>query len=449
MYLFSFVFCQRQMRSLQSIVKDRIANPSTSGAVDKKCWLCHGESPPRFVICRRTIPFCYSCFRTIYLEVIRPIRLAERVSRSHTLAQKIEAAQEHCSSTELQSTAVYNSGPWKCPSCARYNEGQVSICSTCGFIAVKKCVCKKCLVVCYFSVSIAQRNANQSFCKDGRPHEVWCCDKCNRLNTLDADYCECGEFREWICSTCTKRHKSPRGQDSLRFCDMCQAYNTPDDIFRGHVTLAQESLVGGKRSASAAWFGETDQATLREIERQNYIEENELRLRVRLEILGISRHKCKDDGNCLFSAVAHQLFGKESLSRVVRRMVVGYMATNPDAYAVFFESPAEFAEYLANMKCDGTWGDELCLNAVARCFRVDVHVISSSEGTWHLVFRCNSLAFSKVNRSVKAATPPSIFLIYQCPVHYDDVEMNDESINVSKAVSNGLKNFGVTDSNFT
>lgn len=434
------------MRSLQSRIREKILvqEKQNKKEVDdsqlrKTCWLCGSTGSPRFRL-RDHTSLCFICFRTVYFELLLP-RIDNDVRARHTsqIIRSIDKLVEEGSADARDSLEVFfpsqlsasrfsrESSPltaaigWDCPLCTYSNpDKKDNVCAACGFqLMAKACVCEQCGVDC--------SSLKNSKCRNGAPHVIWYCEHCKVFNTLDDDYCKCGKNREWVCSQCTQRHSYPRNQDGLRYCNTCCSYNTPDDVVQGQITVDLElHHLRTQELAKETVFGVNDSETLRQKNRQVEIDNNYKRLMRRLKKLDLRQNKRVSDGNCLFAAIANQLFGREEISYVVRLMIVQYMENNIDEYALLFDGKREMMEYLRKMKQNGTWGDELCLNAAARCFRVDIHVLSSTEGRWHLVFRSDDLATSKVQpkRGKVKGSPIALFLSYQSPVHYEDIELD-------------------------
>ena len=85
-------------------------------------------------------------------------------------------------------------------------------------------------------------------------------------------------------------------------------------------------------------------------------------------------------GNCLFRAVAHQIYGDANRHLEIRRTGIQYLQNNPDQ---FIESAVvgntSWSEYINNMSMDGTWGDHIILQAIAETMNLRIHVIESSQ----------------------------------------------------------------------
>ena len=69
-------------------------------------------------------------------------------------------------------------------------------------------------------------------------------------------------------------------------------------------------------------------------------------------------------GNCFFHVISHQLFDDPKHHFYIRAAGVNYLRQNPER---FIESNLEqsWLEYLENMAWQGTWADNLIIQAVA------------------------------------------------------------------------------------
>ncbi|CAJ1036154.1 putative OTU-like cysteine protease [Leishmania utingensis] len=510
-----------------------IGDKPAASAAPRLCWLCNRTSPLRFRL-QGGIHLCFTCFRASYLSLLHPIintsarrdsdakflKLIYNIESERTMSMTLprdellssmygeiidpQRASFVMSSSMMQQrrlsetqragkggaagvTASANSF-WKCPLCTFVNATFAHECEACGFVNPGEVICPVCKTRCSIGVITTSPTEASSTtkCKHGVPHCIWNCRECGGLNTIDGDSCSlCHRPRYWACSQCTALHRMARGEDGLRYCPTCGAYNTPDDILVGQAKIDKETKYanmitskpgarqrhsggdkdhgrnGGDSRAAAGSaataeanseviFGVNDTYTLEEQTRQKRIEDNEKRLLSRLKQLQITRNVQKTDGNCLFRALANQLFGQPRLHYLVRSLATAYMSEHSEDYAILFDGAAEWKKYLAAMKEQGTWGDELCLNAAARCFRVNIHVITSDQNRWHIVFQYDQLRSTRSNCSYEVAEKNtvssgkepldtlstlksavaeaplycesvSLFLAYLSPVHYDDI----------------------------
>ena len=140
--------------------------------------------------------------------------------------------------------------------------------------------------------------------------------------------------------------------------------------------------------------------------REDSIVRHQAVLTRRLQRLGLRERKCKDDGHCQFRALAAELFGDSSRHAYVRRRAVEELRRRADEFRVFVDG--DWEAFLAALAKDA-WGDELSLQAVADAFSVVVHVVTSTEENWHLVY------------APRALTARACFLSYVHPVHYNVV----------------------------
>lgn len=528
------------------------ADRPTASAAPRLCWLCNRTSPLRFRL-QGTIHLCFTCFRASYLSLLLPIintparresdaeflrliyniederaasvsspnddslastygeiiepqrasfvmnssmmrqrREEEEQQRRLSVTRQAAGGGEHAAAATATPSAF-----WNCPRCTFLNAALARECEACGFVNPGSVTCSVCKAHCPIGMvgSPKGKGSGASRCTNGEPHCIWNCRECGGLNTLDGDRCSrCHQPRYWACSQCTALHHMARGEDGLRYCPTCGAYNTPDDVLVGQAKIDKEAkfaeMVTAQRDAERRRnsvadkdhgggatqhhprdgaasnatadgeivFGVNDAQTLEERARQQQIENNERRLSSRLKRLHISRNVHKTDGNCLFSALANQLFGQPRLHYLVRSLATAYMSEHAADYSILFDGSAEWKAYLSAMKEQGTWGDELCLNAAARCFRVNIHVITSDRERWHIVFQHDQLTTSRTARveeqhpssgpsssnrganvanneqplvslarqKTTASVPPkydsvSLFLAYLAPVHYDDI----------------------------
>jgi hypothetical protein len=83
------------------------------------------------------------------------------------------------------------------------------------------------------------------------------------------------------------------------------------------------------------------------------------------------------DGNCLFRAVAHQIWLDEDRHLELRKMCVAHMKRNADRYAAFFDG--DFADYLQRMSRPGKWGDDIEIRALEEVIDRVINIYSSQS----------------------------------------------------------------------
>ena len=114
------------------------------------------------------------------------------------------------------------------------------------------------------------------------------------------------------------------------------------------------------------------------------IENGRVLLKQRLDFMKLSLQESIGDGNCQFRSLSQELYGTQEHHPLVRNKAVSFMIENSSEYRVFFESDAEWQDYIMSMSKLMTWGDELTLRACADAYGVTIHVITTTVDNWHL-----------------------------------------------------------------
>ena len=132
-----------------------------------------------------------------------------------------------------------------------------------------------------------------------------------------------------------------------------------------------------------------------------------------LRARGLSVAPVAGDGNCLFRAVAAQLYGDEGAHGVVRAAATDLMAVDRDFFAGFVSEP--WPPYLARMRRLGTWGDDL-----------EVQAISDVSGRGVEIWGWSALAGAARLRAFasqrpRAGAPPPVRLSFFLGGHYDSL----------------------------
>jgi len=77
----------------------------------------------------------------------------------------------------------------------------------------------------------------------------------------------------------------------------------------------------------------------------------------------------RGDGNCLFRAVSHQVYGDASYHREVRAFCMDYMEIERSYFEPFVVGgAARFSAYIANKRRNGVWGDDLEIQAMCEIY---------------------------------------------------------------------------------
>lgn len=138
-------------------------------------------------------------------------------------------------------------------------------------------------------------------------------------------------------------------------------------------------------------------------ERQSLIEEHDIKniggtrhietqtLVKKLKSLGLAIHDIPSDGNCLYSAVVHQLnkvCGKVLTVPEIRLQTSEFLKSNKDDFIPYLSHPdtgemltdQQFEEYCYQVANSVQWGDEIELRALSHVFKIPIKVIQA-EGS--------------------------------------------------------------------
>ena len=88
-------------------------------------------------------------------------------------------------------------------------------------------------------------------------------------------------------------------------------------------------------------------------------------------------YKVPDDGNCLFSAFAHQVYGDSRYHELIREKCCNYMSLYETRFAGFIDVETHyvnFKHYLDKMRSLGQWGGNLEITALSELYQRPVEV---------------------------------------------------------------------------
>jgi OTU domain-containing protein 5 len=113
------------------------------------------------------------------------------------------------------------------------------------------------------------------------------------------------------------------------------------------------------------------------------------------------------DGNCMFRAVAHQLYGDQEMYDTIRKNCVAYMEKERDHFSQFVTE--DFTEYLKRKRIDTVFGNHLELQAIAEIFNRPI-----------LIYTDNDEPLNLFQEEYRTDNPP-MRLSYHCGNHYNSV----------------------------
>jgi len=129
------------------------------------------------------------------------------------------------------------------------------------------------------------------------------------------------------------------------------------------------------------------------------------------------------DGNCMFRALSHQLYGSDEHHLHVRTMLLEVIQSNSITYQPYWieDMPwgkVTFSEHLQRLACAGSWGTQVELQAISDCFNVTCFVCSPNPSG---IVRWERKATPK-NHSTIIASP--MRLQVTLPFTHDHIELS-------------------------
>lgn len=190
--------------------------------------------------------------------------------------------------------------------------------------------------------------------------------------------------------------------------------------------------------------------------------QQELRFRALFhEKLGYQIVDCAGDGNCLFRAVAHQVYGDQEYHHIVRDRCMTYI----ESELYFFQSyiAGDVHAYVQRMRQHGEWGDHVEIQAMSEIYGRPIHVYaysltplkiyhSNASNTPHNSITSSSSTHVTHTPLTTSMTHEAIRLSYHFNSHYNSVIAADHHASlvtsppgvledevISKSVQRGLR----------
>eukprot|EP01138_Halocafeteria_seosinensis_P006018 gb/GECG01006151.1/.p1 GENE.gb/GECG01006151.1/~~gb/GECG01006151.1/.p1 ORF type:complete len:346 (+),score=54.55 gb/GECG01006151.1/:1-1038(+) len=144
-------------------------------------------------------------------------------------------------------------------------------------------------------------------------------------------------------------------------------------------------------------------------------EAEEKSIRASLREKGLDLYDVTGDGNCLFRALSHQLYGSEIYHHDLRSQVVNHVKGNEDDFRPFLEDDEPWERYVRRMYKEGQWAGNIELVAAGQVFKARIVVHQVDGMNWEI-----SCGDGKPERD--------IHLVYMCGEHYDSVKKIDTKV---------------------
>lgn len=112
------------------------------------------------------------------------------------------------------------------------------------------------------------------------------------------------------------------------------------------------------------------------------------------------------DGNCLFRALSHQLFGSDEHHLQLRQGLLAVIQANYTVYEPYWieHTPCgivKFDEHVKSLANAGSWGTQVELQAASDCFNVVVYVCSRNQSG---IVRWEKIAVPRHHDAIKHPT---------------------------------------------
>lgn len=152
----------------------------------------------------------------------------------------------------------------------------------------------------------------------------------------------------------------------------------------------------------------------------------ELDFIARMEKNGYKRVKIESDGNCIFSSVSDQLYGKNYHDQI-RKFVCDYMDVERDHFRPFITHSLGLEKYIEQMRKPGSWAGDIELQVISELYDVRIEI-----------FEYNEVPIKVFNE--KAGQQHKILrLLYLQKSHYDSLHKLSEPASFVKGVVGTLE----------
>lgn len=168
-------------------------------------------------------------------------------------------------------------------------------------------------------------------------------------------------------------------QGSYRLAPYCmftdpQAYDSSKAVVAtsDHVSSASSP----RQSPLAEPSGPLQDESRENDQRQTQSSNNEKLFRQRLQTIGFTIVDQSGDGNCLFRAISHQIYGDPGHHGIVRAKTVEYLLLERAYFSGYVAG--SFDDYIQRLSRDGVWGDHIELQAMAELYNRPIQIFAYS-----------------------------------------------------------------------
>jgi len=160
-----------------------------------------------------------------------------------------------------------------------------------------------------------------------------------------------------------------------------------------------------------------------------------------LSAKNLSIYEIPGDGNCLFRAVAHQVYGDDSLYALVREKCCDYMESERDFFSNFVVGGIDrFPDYIHAKRQNSCWGDDPEIQAVCELYNrpAEIWAFDPQSGAKKLrVFHGSEYSTTSSSGTSKSGPnniPSPMRLSFYGGGHYDSIICEDFNRNLLQCV---------------
>ena len=171
-------------------------------------------------------------------------------------------------------------------------------------------------------------------------------------------------------------------------------------------------------------------------------EDQEEKIKNKLEKLDFFIKKIGGDGNCMFRAVSDQIYGNEDYHGIIREKCMKYLLIERQFFSQFVEGgDKEFDNYINMKSQSGVWGDDVELQAISEIYNRPIEIYSGSDKplkTFHEnVKEFNLKKENEDNKEEKIEITP-IRISYHGHEHYNSIIPRKNNYKIWLNYKNGI-----------
>ena len=147
-------------------------------------------------------------------------------------------------------------------------------------------------------------------------------------------------------------------------------------------------------------------------------EEQELKFQISMKKINFLIKKVSGDGNCMFRAVSDQVYGSEQYHSILREKCMDYLVVQKRFFELFIEG--DFNNYINEKRKNGTWGDDIELEALSEIYNRPIEIYSGSTKPLRSFHEDKKFYLDKNNKNKDIVLTP-IRISYHGKKHYNSI----------------------------